>query len=426
MESFKLVNNTFCPLPWIHLSSKPSGDLRVCCWATRGPTGGLLKDETGRVLNFATDTVEQTRNVPILKEIRTYLLSGKKHPECVRCWQEEAAGIKSSRLREIEQWGDLSDVIAKTEPDGSIPDDVPVLDYDLRLGNLCNLKCVTCGPTESSMWYDDHEKLHGYRMDGDRYDWPLKESFWEDFERQIPSMKHIYLIGGEPMLINAHMKFLEKCVQLGYANQITLEYSSNITNIHRKYFDVWKHFNKVIIGCSIDGIGTVNDYIRFPSKWDHIYKNLKKLDQLWTPNLDLTITTTVSILNIYHLDELIRWRLQEPFENFNKFNSNIPVLSSHPLHVPKYLSIKVLSPEAKDIVRNKLRTIYEWMDENNINQSIKNNIHDKVEGYINLMDSEDWSDMLPTFWNIANKLDHIRNISLEQYNPATYNLIKGV
>lgn len=416
------MSDTFCPLPWIHLSSKPSGDLRVCCWATRGPTGGLLRDEQGRVLNFATDTVEQTRNVPILKDIRKTLLSGQQHSECTRCWEEERAGIKSSRLREIEQWGDLSDIISKTEEDGTIPSNVPVLDFDIRFGNLCNLKCVTCGPTESSMWYDDHEKLWGVSFDGSKYQWPLTEHFWENFERQIPTMKHIYIIGGEPMLIKAHYRFLEKCIEMGYAEQITLEYASNVTNVHKKCFDIWKHFKKVLMYCSVDGVGKVNDYIRYPSKWNQIYKNIKLFDKLSTPNIELTLIITVSIYNIYYLDEMIRWKLDQKFDNFNKIDSKFPVFSSHPLHVPKYLSIKVLPPHVKDVVREKLKSVYNYSDDPIINQSIKT----KVDGYISLMDSEDWSgELLPTFWNVTNKLDQIRNIRMQDYLPEFYNLIKG-
>lgn len=380
-----------------------------------------MKDEDGNVMNFATHTVEQTRNAPILKDIRKALLAGQKHPECIRCWEEEKAGIESSRQRETKQWGDLCEIVSTTQADGSIPYNTAVIDFDMRFGNLCNLKCVTCGPTESSMWVEDHEKLWGHKFDDSKYNWPLNETFWQNFESQIPNLRRIYIIGGEPMLIKAHLRFLEKCVEMDCAKNITIEYSTNITNIHKKYFNIWKHFNKIYMSCSIDGFGKINDYIRFPSKWDHIFKNLKLLDDLSPPNVELIITTTVNIFNIYYLDEMIRWKIDQNFANFNKIDFQYPIFSSHPLHVPKYLSIKVLPQHAKDVIRSKLRSVYNYTDNDILNNAIKT----KVDGYINLMDSEDWSDLLPTFWNVTNKLDDIRGIKMSDHVPELYHLLKG-
>ena len=72
---------------------------------------------------------------------------------------------------------------------------------------------------------------------------------------------------GEPLIINAHYDFLQKCVDEGYASKLVIEYNTNITNVPQRAWDIWKHFKNVIVGVSIDGNKEVNDLIRFPSKW---------------------------------------------------------------------------------------------------------------------------------------------------------------
>lgn len=423
------MNDTFCPLPWIHLSSKPSGDLRVCCWATRGPTRGILKDEDGNKLNINYSNLNNVSNAPLLKEIRSFMMEGQRHPECIRCWDEEDSGFKSHRLIELDKWGFDQTLIDNTDSDGTVNENVKTVYFDLRFGNLCNLKCRMCGPTESSSWYKDFEKLYGIEFDSTGYDWFNKKSFWQYLEDYIPHIKQIYMLGGEPTLIDAHYSFLQKCIDAGYSNQISLEYNSNITNIHRKCFDLWKHFKHVLFSCSIDGVGLVNDYIRYPSKWDSIFNNIKKLEDSNQSNLTVWIIVSVSILNIYYLDEIIKWQLSQRFKNINKTNTDHPLFSSHPVYVPNYMSVKVLPKDVKEQVAIKLRSVYTWAN-NFLNDHIdKENIMSyiirEVEGHIKLMMSEDHSHLLDTFWNINNKLDKIRDQHIENFLPQFVELLRA-
>ena len=64
------VSETFCILPWVHLSTRPDGSMRVCCTANAssvGPTNdkehggqvGILKDEEGRPNNLNVSDFSQ-------------------------------------------------------------------------------------------------------------------------------------------------------------------------------------------------------------------------------------------------------------------------------------------------------------------------------------------------------------------------------
>ena len=50
MSNNKLPSDTFCILPWIHLSTRPDGSMRVCCTANASSVGATNdKVHGGRV-----------------------------------------------------------------------------------------------------------------------------------------------------------------------------------------------------------------------------------------------------------------------------------------------------------------------------------------------------------------------------------------
>ena len=63
MSNKKLPSKTFCALPWMHLSTRPDGNMRVCCTANASSVGatndkefggqvGLLRNEDGVPANL--------------------------------------------------------------------------------------------------------------------------------------------------------------------------------------------------------------------------------------------------------------------------------------------------------------------------------------------------------------------------------------
>lgn len=396
---------------------KPNGDLRICCQSRQGPNKGLLRDETGRVYNLNRDGLMSARNADLVKEVRLSLLKGEKHPECKRCWDEEAAGMKSRRLQTFEYMNRYEEVLKITQPDGSIPEDTPYYDYDVRFGNLCNLKCRMCGPTDSSMWYEDHFKMYGELFNDSEMSWYERPEIWEDFDTQMKNIKYMFIIGGEPTLIQKHFEFLQKCVDLGYAKDLWLEYSTNVTNIQQKYLDIWSHFKHVHLGCSVDGVGRVNDYIRFPSKWKAIDRNLSRLNDR-PDNMRVVLQYTVNAYNVYYLDEIYRWNAQ----NYNF------VISPHTLYRPTYLSTTIFPLEIKQKIADKLRAFYPWIIENNPKSERQDKSTDRIikriDSHINFMMSEHRPQELVEFWDATRKLDEIRKESIEDSLPELYDLIK--
>jgi len=142
------------------------------------------------------------------------------------------------------------------------------------------------------------------------FDWYENPTFWDDLKNYMPSVKLIYLTGGEPTLVQGNYEFLQQLIDKGFAQNISLVFNTNVTNFQQKFLDLINQFKKVTLNLSIDGVKGVQEYIRYPSKWAHIQKNLellvKKVQQSDT-KYDLVFTPTVSIINVAHLSTFINW-----------------------------------------------------------------------------------------------------------------------
>ncbi len=441
-----LENDAWCPLPWIFQAVRNNGDVRVCCQANASESKGILRKNDGSVYNVKHDNLNEARNAPLIKELRLAMLENRKHPVCIRCHQEDSSGIRSRRVYEKENWSEFFDIKfarKSTAPDGSIdPAIVKSVYYDIRLGNHCNLKCRMCGPTDSSAWYSDQVQVWGpsYKdshgkvdlVKNDRgtwaprnndYAWIDSPNFWLQIEQNIPNIRHIHTVGGEPLLIDKHFDLLEKCIASDAAKNITIEYNSNITVIPDRAWAIWSKFRSVNIGISLDGYGKVNDYIRYPSKWSKIEANIDRLDSA-PGNFRVWLSTTVQAYNILHLPELLKWRLSKKFKRVNNFQTQ-PLITTHPLHNPKHLSVKMLPKEYKLFVDERfdffLHWLTEWLPNQSFNKDEQNNllIRSKklLSSYQDFMHSEDWSSQIPQFWSYTKKLDQIRSQSFRSVFP---------
>ena len=155
-------NDSWCPLPWAQVAVHNSGEYRSCIQArTCKKTKGILKDESGNIMRADTHKIDDVRNAPLLKEVRKSMLDGERHSMCIRCNDEDDARMASRRRNAIREYYnkynyDFWKAESSTMPDGTLViDKSPVLEWDIRLGNLCNLKCRMCHPSESTQWYDE-------------------------------------------------------------------------------------------------------------------------------------------------------------------------------------------------------------------------------------------------------------------------------
>lgn len=442
-----MTNRAWCPLPWLGLNVRNNGDVRVCCNANVSENQGLVSKPDGSYYNLGKDSIQEFRNAELMKEIRVSMLKGEYHDSCIRCKREAESGMESRADWERTIWNHrLTEEQAKeqTAADGTIEtDNNPIKYMDLRFGNLCNLKCRMCGPTDSNMWYEDTVKLWGpqytdsgqkiklvknqkgkHQPDVDIYSWYDNQLFWKDLEAEIPVVERLYIVGGEPLMIDQHYEFLQKCVDSGRAHEILIEYNTNITNIPERAWEIWKHFYRVQIGMSVDAVGPINDYIRNPSKWRKIEENMRKLDNA-EGDFKIWWAATIQAYNLIHLPETMMWKIKQNFKRINVEVAHKSVISPHPLHNPKFLNIKIFPKESKEWITEYFES-WKKTAEIEIQDKLNRKHFCKIlDTYNKYMWSEDYSDQLEKFWHYTNTLDASRKENLKDVSPKTWELLLG-
>lgn len=451
---FQPPSPTFCVLPWIHLSTRPNGHMRVCCTANASSAGatndkkwggevGILKNDNGKPANLNHTDLMEGWNNEYMKGVRRDMLNGQVPNSCTKCFKEEAAGHRSKRNWETDYWSkraDIPSLIADTAEDGSVP---PKIYYvDLRLGTKCNLKCVMCSPHDSSLWVSDWNKLYPQiqdpqlkevmiwnnkgKVDGASYDWHRDNpEFWEQLYSQIPHMQQLYFAGGESTIIEEHYTLLEECIRRGEAHHIELRYNSNGIELPDRLFKIWEHFKLVRFHYSIDSIENMNEYIRYPSPWSTIQANLRKLDE--TPaHVEVTIACAVQILNMYYIPDFIKWKLKQNFKKINPWPLGAGLLNFHFVYHPAHLNVRVMPTEMKKKVREKYDEFYRWLVENfRSDEAFMANAYGikRLQGMVSFMDSEDWSNRLPQFREYIRLMDGIRKTSFVETFPELASLL---
>lgn len=427
-----ILSKTFCPLPWIHLATRPNGDVRVCCTANASGAGvvdsksvGLVKKDNV-ILNLKHNTIEDIWNSEFMRSIRLQMLNDEIPSSCRKCFEEESKGISSKRNWETLVWKDrvdLSSIVDETKEDGSLPVSIPY--FDLRLGNTCQLKCVMCSPHDSSSWIKDWkvqtslysipELQQDQQWDSQwDYNWYNDSIFIESIKSQSSNIKEIYFAGGEPLLIPEHYKILEHMVSNGDSKNCILRYNSNGLELSNKLFELWSNFKQVKFNFSIDAFGSMNDYIRYPSRWGDVQQNLKLLDES-PANIVVNMACAVQLLNILYLPELAQWKIDQKFKKINILPYGGGIIGLHLVYLPSYLNIKVLPKELKDLAAEKILNFINSIEDNDF---ITNSYgKERWNGIINYMYSEDWSHKLPITVNYLETCDKMRNTDFRVIFP---------
>jgi pyruvate-formate lyase-activating enzyme len=349
-------SKTLCMVPWLHRFTNEQGSHQLCCTGT-GPAN-QLRNEHGRPLDMSQSLTDaELLNSPDVKAVRLAMLRGEWPAACERCRRSEEAGAISNREHMNRRFGHWSaEALADTAEDGTLGR--PRVRYaDIRLGNVCNLTCRMCCPSASRLWAEHYNEVQP-----NQYQVPAQElTFLRDhnwvksrplaflMEQCLPSLESLHFAGGEPLIIPEMLEALDLCIQAGRADQIDLSYNTNITVIPDRVARLWPYFRSVSVHCSVDGFGAVNDYIRRPSQWRDIDRNLHILDQHfkeWKLRL-VVCSATVQAYNLLQLGELFDYLA-------GSFQHIVPAPVLVPLYEPAYLSIRILPAHVKEVARHRL------------------------------------------------------------------------
>ena len=341
-----LPHDKFCVLPWVSLEASPIGTVRPCCLAD-----DELVDDAGEKFSLLTANFKDIQNSGSMRKLREQFLAGERPQTCRKCWNEERAGRTSKRMHTINR---LKHTITHTD---WTTDAKPLMFLDLKLGNICNLKCRICGSWSSSQFAaeeiaqlprDEQKTSFPYQMLRAGA-WPKEnESFWHEIDNHLSDIRYIEFTGGEPFMIEQHFDMLQGMIDRGIAHQVEIHYNTNGTQWPDRGTAIWRHFRTVEIALSIDDLGERFEYQRSNAVWSDVVQNLNCFRQLRTEcsNIQLQCCSTVNIFNVRYIDQLAQWIVQQEFD-FVYWNI---------MHDAWYFSIATLPDLAKAAVTEHLRS----------------------------------------------------------------------
>ena len=406
----KFNKETFCMHPFTGLATREDGAIKICC---RSQPIGWIQEQS----------LEEAWNSDKIREVRRQVLSGERPDVCMPCFHLEDQGVESLRQRHTRgvipeaRVNLYPEALDKLEDDYSMPFELPTI--EVKINNLCNLKCRMCNPLDSTSWTDWKEVEEFYEKENNylvptvkkltkrpgQYIGPFDDSdnWWSSFEKLLPHFRRVEFAGGEPLMDPNHYKILD--MLLPYADNIEIKYATNGTKLGisdgRTIFDYWPYFRSVAVNVSIDGIHDVYEYIRGNGDFKLVEENIKKMKTI--PTISRIVGAfTVQSNNIMQIDRVIEYFLEE---------MGI-VFYSHRVNYPRALSAQVLPKELKNQVIKKLENIKSRIDSFTLvssNETIKKVTHQQIQDNINFLKSQDLSEFWPDCVEFNRKLDATRN-----------------
>lgn len=405
------MNNSYCVLPWLGISVDPDGSIKPCCESLYHFT----KDD-GSKFNLGADKIEDIYNSTDFLNMRTSMLKGNPVLGCESCYKNEAVTGRSSRTKNNAHWK-----IKFTEPTA----DINIKYFDLRFGNLCNLMCRSCNPRNSSQLEKElkslsHTNISNYIAPGYDYDinqWYLTDTFDKNMESQINNISWLYITGGEPTIVEKNIEFLEKLITSGRSKSITLSFNTNMTNTKPKFYELIKEFKKVICIASIDGYDDMQEYLRYPSDWNQIDNNFKKLIDMGDP-IQMLPTVVIQATNLGKIVDLFEY-----FENFNRIaNKTVAEIAIIILQYPSYSSLIHLPVDYKIKCWERIQ---EWMQTKCKYQSMQ--FYISMAGLKKMCYTNELSKHnIKKYKDFNSLLDSTRGHQLKNVNLELYNLIQDI
>ena len=413
-----MKSKTFCMHPFTGLATREDGAVKVCC---RSAPIGFIQESS----------LEEIWNNDSMREVRRQVLCGERPEVCKPCFDLEDQGVESLRQRHIN--GVIPEARINLYPKALdhlsdnyiMPFEIPTM--EIKLNNLCNLKCRMCHPMDSTAWNDWSEVKDLYKKEGNFLPdkiiklnlerKPFLDSFentdnwWTSFEKLLPYFRRVEFAGGEPLMDPQHYRILDMLKP--YGKNIEIKYATNGTTLGiskgRTVHDYWPYFKSVAVNVSLDGIHNVYNHIRTNSNFLQVEKNIKEIQTI--PNVSRVVGAfTAQAGNILQAAECIDYFINE---------MNI-VFYSHRVSYPNVLSAQVLPQELKDLAISRLQSvadrIYEFPNikkypilEKITQQQIKDNI--------NYLQAKDQSHLWQDFLEFNRRLDVTRNQSLIEAVP---------
>ena len=378
------LHDAVCPLPWTGVFVYPDGNIKNC--AISGTKLGNLHQTPLRELLHS----------PLNVEIKTDMLNHVRHPRCNACYKVENLSDSTTQTNSLSNRAWYKKHGAKNLNLYSDPNNFELKVLDLRWRNTCNLACVYCSPNLSSRWADE--------LKDTRY--TINEHVLEENKKYIfqhvENIDHVYLAGGEPLLINENLELLELLSEKN--PEVEIRINTNLSVVDNKIFKKLLTFKNVKWTVSVEATGGEYEYIRYPGNWQQFYNNLIFLKD---KNFDINFNMVWCMLNAESIFKCI-----EDFQTAG-FHENTFIIQC--ADYPKALDVRYLPIDVLDRIKSTIKSkLASTNPEYWLYKSLKT-----MYNYINTPMLS--TDLAETF-EFLKTLDQRRGLDSRSVFPLLYNL----
>jgi MoaA/NifB/PqqE/SkfB family radical SAM enzyme len=232
------------------------------------------------------------------------------------------------------------------------------------------------------------------------------ELVFKELLGKVQQLKRLYVTGGEPLLEPRYAEILDYFISHGVAKDIDMELTTNCTVVDEEVLDMLAQFKSVLMTISTDGIGPVQEYIRYPSRWATIEKNIHRLKR---PNFFVCTIPVIQAYNMLDLANIFRFSCE----------SGIEASLMNILRDPPWLRTSVMPRDVQRLAADRLRQV--------IGEARNDYERGQVESLIRHFSAHEAPldvETLRTFNLFTNDLDVSRGQSFKASLPELHALIE--
>lgn len=316
-----LTNGVFCPMPWKGLMYNFDGKVKNCI-RSAGSIGDLKQNSIEEILHSETNVNTQT-----------CMVNDQPGPDCYTCYQLENGkkrfDIISDRIFYIRE--------LKDEPyTDYAPGNHDLKTVDIRWSNLCNFACVYCSSEFSSRIAKEKNQ---YRATPTAEQLEVFKNYVFDRAHEF---KHVYMAGGEPLLMKQNLELLE--ILKDRNPDVNLRINTNLSKTNTRVFETICEFKNVHWTLSVETMGEQFEWIRYGGRWQDFQDNLETVKKT---GHKISFNMLYYMLNHNSFFDTVDYFKDQGFHN-NSFIAGA-------LLSPLYLNVRHLPDSVLDSIKMRLQ-----------------------------------------------------------------------
>jgi len=360
--------------PWTHTYLSPQTERRLCC-ASREPAQNFEQyiDTKAGTGTYIPITLEQHWNGEHMKSVRRRMMAGETLPECEVC-NDKLLNTDVYRSYFNSLFGHKYLQAVETTDETGYTTMEPI-SWDYRFSNLCNFKCRMCGDMLSSAW-ETEQKQH------DMVNWQDPKNSWmrpevknqiehfqstqveQEFAQAVEDhrVEEVYWVGGEPLMYEQHWKYMQRIIELGDGKNVYARYNTNLSRVTYRgcdlYGDILSGLRDWQICASIDGTGTIGEYVRTGLNYKEWLENFKQGVSRATHRRQMRLDFTLTLPGMFEVVPIIKLARELGVDILAKVVFSFsPDIALSPLALPKSILHKwvdELLPDTHGAMRDVL------------------------------------------------------------------------